>query len=358
MNSPYLNLAQIDDGYQALFAFRISHRFADDWLKMKWGFNASILLEEAVDRVKLFVEAQATSEMDFRAGIVPNRTLALRGINFPEHGLQMAVIGKTIGTNKEDAYQAACHYAREIQSIFPHDFIITAGDEADFHKLCGDEILNNNSSVAQILRAIVVMPSAYGNHYVTGLWQSSMRSNEQIWRALGAMPEETMFNIMIQPSALLDGDRQILLDIKKKISEHDKDGGVPITYKPWVEKFLNRRLLVWKKYFLLQMHLVSTGTLDENLFRSIGTAVTRDSNEFALPGYFVRRPEMPADEKSWRANILSLDFIPSFSRFDDLADIDEVSSIFRIPYQPETGLPGAVFIDAVKKPTNSTENEE
>jgi hypothetical protein len=34
---------------------------------------------------------------------------------------------------------------------------------------------------------------------------------------------------------------------------------------------------------------------------------------------------------------------------DDIADLDEVFSIFRFPYRQEVGLPGANFIERNKK---------
>jgi len=357
MTSPYFEKVETSDGWQVIFAFRASHRFAEDWLKMRWGFNASILLEEAIDRVKLFVETQVALEAEFRSGNLPNRALALRGINFPGHGLQMAVIGKITGERLEDVEQKAIHYARDIHSTFPHDFVLTAGDETDFHKLRGDDILCRDAEVAQILRAIVPFPSSHGYHYLTGLWQSSNRSNEQIWRALGAMPDETLFNIVLQPSTLFDGDRQIFLEVKNQIARSDKATEFSSVNITWADAYLKRRLSAWKKFFLLQIHVASAGPLDENLLRSIGVAITRDSNELHLPGYEVRKPDNSDDEKDWRKRILFLDLIPRSSRFDDLVDVEEASAIFRIPYQPETGLPGAVFIDAVQKPANLNENE-
>jgi hypothetical protein len=35
---------------------------------------------------------------------------------------------------------------------------------------------------------------------------------------------------------------------------------------------------------------------------------------------------------------------------DELADLDEIFSIFRFPYRPEAGLPGANFNELNKEP--------
>jgi hypothetical protein len=352
MTAPFLKIIQTqDDGWQAIFAFQVFHRSAEEWLKMRWGFNAGVLLEEAIDRHKLFVETQAASEIESRAGIQPNRVLALRGINLPKTGLQMGLIGKVSALTRKEAEQDALHYARDVYSTFPHDFLLTAAENTDEYKrLSGENLLSGNSSVAQIQRGIAFVPIAHGYHYLTGLWQTTSRSNEQIWRALSAVPSETLFNIIIQPSVFYDGERQALLEIKKHISKPDQNAELSAIYVPWAEKFIKRRLSAWKKFFLLQVHVLATGTLDGDLLRSIGSALTRDTNDLTLPGFQITRPDNIGEGRSWRGKIMSLEIIPSLSRFDDLADSEEASSVFRFPYLPEAGLPGANFIEFVENP--------
>ncbi|MBE0670050.1 MAG: hypothetical protein IH588_05650, partial [Anaerolineales bacterium] len=53
-------------------------------------------------------------------------------------------------------------------------------------------------------------------------------------------------------------------------------------------------------------------------------------------------------EKEWCERIRLLDFAPASIHFNELADVEETFAVFRFPYRPETGLPGAHFISAVK----------
>jgi hypothetical protein len=88
---------------------------------------------------------------------------------------------------------------------------------------------------------------------------------------------------------------------------------------------------------------MAEGDLDENLLRSIGSALTRDTEKQSLPGFQIVWPDSDVTGQSWCENIFSMEFTPS-SRPEDLADSDEAFAVFRFPYRPEAGLPGANFI--------------
>ncbi|MBI3151653.1 MAG: hypothetical protein HYZ21_05945 [Chloroflexi bacterium] len=366
MNAPYLETVQTQEGWQAMFAFQVFHRPADEWLAMRWGFNAGALLDEALDRYKLFIESQSMSEAAFLESDQPDRTLAMRGMNLPGQGLQMALIGKASSPEKPMALQAAKDYAREIYSIFPHDFILQPAEtKTDYDRLYGKDFFAKHPRAASIQRGMAFIPSLHNNQYLSGLWQSSPRAHEQVWRALSNMPQTTMLNIVIQPSILYEGEKEMLLEAKKiaKETEQDEDDteeAEPKEKKPeetifsdyiaWADTYIKRRLAPWKKFFLLQIHLLADGAVDENLLRSIGSAVTREMNGTSLPGFQIARPNSADEEKDWREKIRSLDFLSSPMHINDLADLDEVFAVFRFPYRPEAGLPGANFISAVKDP--------
>jgi hypothetical protein len=276
-----------------------------------------------------------------------NSTLVLRGIHSPESGLKMALLGKTCAPNRAEAQQVAHQYARQVFSTFPHDFILVPAKTEDaYRELGGEQLFVGKSNVAQIQRGILPLATTHGSSHLVGVWQTSSRSNEQIWRALSAMPQAVLFNILIKPSVLYAAEKHALLDIKKNISDPEYNEANSV-YFPWVENYVKRRLAPWKRFFLVQIHLVADGKMD-NLIRSIGSALTRDSNELALPGYQARYPSSTGESQKWRENIRLLDLTEDFSHLDDIADLDEAYSIFRFPYRLETGLPGANFIDAEK----------
>lgn len=343
MNLPFLMITQTVEGWQAVFAYQVFHLPAEEWLKMRWGFNAGALLDEALDRYKLFIESQAVNQEGFLAGTMQNNTLAMRGVHSPESGLQMVLLGRSFAATMEEAQQAAKQYAREIFSTFPHDFLLApAKTENEYRHLTGEDLLAGNLNIVQIQRGMISLPTEQGPRYLAGLWQASPRSNEQIWRALSVMPQAALFNIAIQPSVLYDGEKHALLDLNKSISNPRPDNERDAFYVPWVESYLKRRLAAWKKFFLVQIHLIADEGM-ENLIRSIGSAMTRDGNEMALPGYQTLYPGSMLEDQQWRENIRSLELIQNSQHLDEVADLDEVFSVFRFPYRPDAGLPGANF---------------
>jgi hypothetical protein len=358
MKIPFLKLTQAEDGWRASFAFQVFHRQAEEWLEMRWGFNASILLEEALDRNKFFIESQVASEAEYRAGIQPTRTLALRGINLPGIGLQIGILGKVNAQNEDEARRSGLHYAREIYSTFPHDFILTPAElPEDYDRLSGDSLLNSKSSIMQIQRGLAFAPSAKGYHFFPGLWQASSRSNEQIWRSLSAVPNQVLFNILIQPTFFYEGERQALLEIKKQTSKTEQSNEITSAHILWAENFFKRRLAIWKKFFLLQVHVIAAEAPDENLLRSIGSALTRDTSDSPLSGFQIKQPDSNIISQSWYEKILSMDLVPS-SRVEDMVDSDEAFAVFRIPYLLKTGLPGANFIGLQAKPPSTQTGQE
>jgi hypothetical protein len=366
MNTPYLEIVQTRQGWQATFAFQVFHLPAAEWLAMRWGFNAGALIEEALDRYKLFIESQSLSEAAFLANDqLADRTLALRGINLPGTGLQMALLGKASAPEKAQAQQAARDYAREVFSTFPYDFSVQPAEEkADFDRLYGRDFFSKNPQAASIQRAMAFIPPMEKHQSFAGTWQSSARANEQVWRALSNTPKPAMLNITLQPSIMYEGEKEMLLDAKKWIdeirSEKDEDefadedaeeaALVYAAHLAWAEGYIKRRLAPWNKYFLLQIHVLAEGLVDENLLRSIGATITRDTNEAFQPGFQIVRPNSRDEEKEWRERIRSLDFAANSMHINDLADVDEAFAVFRLPYRPEAGLPGTNFISAVKGP--------
>lgn len=356
MKTPFLDLKQTDDGWQAGFAFQVFHRNPEDWLRMRWGFNAGALLEEALDRAKLFIEAQSISDAEFRSIIQPTRTFALRGLNIPGIGLQMALIGKVSTEDRETVQKTALNYARELYSTLPQDFIsIPIEKSNDYDRLLGRNLLKSQVNIVQIQRGIVPTPGA-DHRFFHGLWQSSSRSNEQIWRALSNMPRQALFNIQLQPTFFYEGERQAFRELKKRISNLEQATELTPVAIPWIENIIKRRLAIWKKFFILQVHVITEGEVDENLIRSIGSALTRDTGDQPLPGFQIYCPDSGETARSWCENILHLEFIPS-PRLEDLADSDEAFAVFRFPYFPEAGIPGANFVPLPQESPHQTNQD-
>lgn len=345
MKQPFIETSRTREGWQSTFAFRVYHRSPEEWVKMKWGFNNATLLEEALDRQKLFIESQSITEAVFFDNTQPLRTIVLRGINIPGIGLQMSILGKTVSSEQGTALLSAEGYAAEIYSIFPLDFNLEATQtETEYESATGRNLFTENLHVRSIHRENIFIPPMRGFHYLTGTWNSPPRSNEQIWRALAGVGKPVLFNILLQPTILLQEERELLLAIKSNVMEANDKPPVFLAYHPWVQKITERRLAPWQKYFLMQVHVLSEYSVHENLLRAIGTAITRDEKDTALPGFQVQQPGSAEEERNWLEDIREMIPVPPQRRLDELADIDEVFSVFRLPLRPETGLPGANFV--------------
>lgn len=342
MKVPYIETSLDENGeLQAFFAFQVTPQKNEDWKKMKWGFNAGALLEEALDRFKLFIEAQTLNLSLKRLDtLFLEQSLALRVINFPKKGVQTALIGKVSSqeATEKEIKTAGESFAREIQATFPYDFILKpAISKAEFHSLFGQDLFTQNVNLAQIQRGSLCV---LNSQYMPALWQASLRSSEQIWRSISAMPKKILFNITIKPIFIDDNDKVFFLKQKKLLSSTKEE----IIYSTLAENITKKYLEADEKCFLLQVHLLAEGPVDQNLLRTIGTSLTRDTSSTKLPGYRVIPYYLSDDSDDLCTKLLQMDLLSLSPRRENLADLEETYAVFRLPYPPASGLPGVNFI--------------
>ncbi|MFZ5910871.1 MAG: hypothetical protein ACOYYU_12725 [Chloroflexota bacterium] len=341
--------------WQAMFACQIGIRSFEERVQLKWGFNAAVLLEEALDRQKLFLESQLhNNPIDTP---IEQRTLSLRCIGAPEAGLLLGLVGKVLAESPENAKTFALNYLREIESIFPYDYTIRPVTSMEaFNRTMGKEIFrkcNDQTSIAQIRRFESPLQTSKGVFRMVGIWQTGKRADEQIWRALAHYPQDILLDISICPTTLLEGERQALLEMKQVAKTHqDASSKEPYLqhYDAWIDPFVSRHISPWNKYFYLQVHLASPGRIDEYLLRSIGSSITRDNPERSTPGFQVLRPMNKSEAIEWIGHLECLDMVRTnnsllLPRLSELASIDEVHAVFRLPYPPEPGLPNINFLE-------------
>jgi hypothetical protein len=342
--------------WQAMFACHIGVRSYEERIKLKWGFSPAFLLEEALDRQKLFIESQLSpNPID---GHVEKRALALRCLSVPGSGLRLGLVARILAESQEIARGSALNYWRELESIFPYDYTLCPASSADdFHQLSGKEILrkcNKPDSIAQIRRFEHPLRTSKGVFRMLGLWQTSLRSDEQIWRALANYPHEILLNISICPTIVFEAERRALLEMQQsaQLSQNTEVNEPYIQhFEAWIDPFIKRHTSPWNRYFYLQVHLVSPEEIDEYIFRSIGSAITRENSEQSSPGFQVVHPTDKNDAVWWCGNLDELEIIYSnksllLPRLSEMANLDEVHAVFRLPYPPETGLPNTEFLSA------------
>ncbi len=341
--------------WQARFACRVGIRPHEEWAKLKWGFNAQALFDEALERQKLFLESQYVSR-DFTGTEHPaHRTLAFRYIHRPGESLGLAVLGKIQARTNDEAIENATALCRELKSTFPYDYILTpACSQEEFHQLAGEDILDNSealSHLAQIRRLEIPTLPDRRLPCLQGLWQSNGRAHEQIWRSLAASPYPLLMNISLRSTILYPKELERLSNTASEVAGAERNFPNTETFqilKRWNELYLERRLAPWQKFFYVQIHLAATCRMDENLFRAVGTSLTLKSAQYPSLGYQVVIPE-PDRQPAWRCKIKNLDMTFSINqlpitRLAELADLEEVFAAIRLPYMPpDDGFPVMKF---------------
>ncbi len=370
MDVPYLQIEQYqaeDDrakpdfseyAWQSLFACQVEVRPHLEWAKLKWGFNASALFDEAIVRQKLFLESQYIIRDQLRTEHPDRRTLAFRYVSRPGNGLVLTVLGKIHARTKEEVVENATALFRELKSTFPYDYnLVPACSQDEFLRISGLDILDDKeglSDLAQIKRSETPILWNHRSLILQGLWQSDPHAHEQIWRSLAASPNPLLMNISIRSTLLYPGELERLSKNASDSSETGNNFAKEETFqtmKHWNELYIKRRVTPWKKFFYLQIHLASTRRIDENLFRIAGTSLTVGGEKNLTLGYQVVAP--PSDKQlDWRRKLRNLDLVSSVSqlpvpRLAELADLDEVFAVVRLPYEPpDNGFPDVKFATA------------
>jgi hypothetical protein len=271
--------------------------------------------------------------------------------------LLFGLVGKVLAESQEKAQSLALSYLRELESTFPYDYTIhPATTIEEFNRLTGREIFKKckeRTAIAKIRRFESPLPTSKSTLRIVGIWQTVMRSDEQIWRVLAQYPREILLNVSICPTTLYEGERRALVEMRQSAqSSQDAPSDEPYlqNYETWIDPFINRHISPWNKYFYLQVHLVSPSEIDEFLLRSIGSSITRDNPELSTPGFQIIRPNNGNEAAEWSSHLDSLKIIHTnnyfiLPRLSELASIDEVHAVFRLPYPPEAGLPNVVFLE-------------
>lgn len=356
---PWVELIQSGSDWRAVFACQVCVQPLAELQKLRWGFNAAALLSEALDRQKLFIESQFHGN-PLKEPLAGERTIALRCNRLPGEGLLLALVGMTRAASPDAARERALEYCHELTSTFPYDYkIYPAATQQTFEKLTGKALLANcqsTQSITQLLRFEKQVRTQKGLAYINGFWQASDRADEQTWRALGNYPQPAMLNISLQPSTLDGDERQFLWDMKTVAVPFENISQMHPAqpFDKWVEPFIERRLNPWKRYYLMQVHLLCPVGVTDSLVRPIGAALTRETADLLSPGFLTATPANDHVASDWRTRLARLEITPiqynptSLSRLSDLADLNEVHSVFRFPYPPEAGLPGVKFIDRLE----------
>lgn len=357
------NLTQVKlpkTGYVALFAGQILLKPFEELVAMKWGFSQEALLKEAWDRQKLFVEAHHYA--DERGFVEPpdGRTLALRIIHDPSSpNLQIILLGKIYAGTGEAAYTNALDYWHEISSLFPYDYALRPiSDQTEFSAISMFCTFNTDRSSTgtciEITRFEGILQSEKTFLDVIGLWNSTLASNEKIWRILASSPSEIILNITMRPTILFDDEFNAFAQIAESamIVAHDSTNPLIRQDAELIHQLYLERSKNTGHTYLAQLHLVSPTVISDYIPRAIGSALTHHKSEHSKElGYQMRRPQNKNELSDWLSAIYWLEFYPTpgllrdvrLQRLRYLANSAEASALFQLPYPPKGGIFGVSF---------------
>ena len=346
-------------GWHAQFALAIKIRKFDELVKRKWGFDFSALLNEVLDRQRLFIESQHFPG-EPRVQPPENRTLSLRFIHDAiGRRIRPYLIIKVQAGDREAALELASETWQEMTSIFPYDYILEpVPDRAAFLKASGWDWIcesNDTDSFLEIDRYEGVMSTGQEMLYLLGSWKESMIGNEQIWRTLAGANQLILINILLRPVVLYDYEVAILKSIADHAETLDKETVHP-AYLPYIDCAVEnyRRMAANLRHpYLIRIHLASAQAIPDYVPRTIGHALTHtDKPGVDTPDYQVVSPSSAEELSAWKQLLLWLEpeaFSPigydaRFSRLRNLVDAQEAVSLFRLPFPPQDGIPGVTFI--------------
>jgi|GEM_PF-881535 len=360
------------EGHYAIFAAQIHPKPFDQRLTWKWGFNAAVLLDEALDRQRLFIEAQHPADIQSRREPASGRALALRCLHEPGSStVELVLLARVWASNLELVQAAAFEYWDELQAIFPYDYTIQPiTSPSEFERLSGKKMLHQpgaaTPTLAEVRRYEALLADGQASAFVFGKWQPSNFGNEQIWRALANCPMPVFLNVYLRPTILLDEELLAIAEMKQTLAGFEQSR-LPILTREagWATQIYQERLLDLRYPFLLQVHLVAAGELPEYLLRAVGSALTHPGNgKSTPPGYRILRPTRRTDLPGNLQSLLRLEPLclnpdlpdPRFTRLRFMADTLETSAVFRLPYPPVEGIPGVSFSPQDAIPRAHTES--
>lgn len=336
-------------GWQALFACQLDVLDHESWKELRWGFNAGVLFDEALERQKLFLESQHSFDTYLGLEYPEIRAIAFRYITTSE-GMLVVLIGKVSAKTRELAELTANEYYHELKSTFPYDYSLSPATSKDeFDSMTGSDLLGETSEkmdVVQIRRCEMPIPVNRNLPYLQGLWQSSGRAHEQIWRSLNSSQNKIIVNTILRPTVLYDADLEMYANNLAEIANYqpgESNRKIFDAYRDWYDNFTVRRLTPWKKFYYLQVHVISDVNLNEHFLRSVGTTLTQNlqvqnSKVQTLNGYQIIKPPLKK-RREWSLKVHTLNLTSwgsqlAHPRLSEIADLEEVFAVIRIPYSP------------------------
>lgn len=349
--------------WRAQVALRVWPRPFPEREAHKWGWNAGALLDEALDRQRLFLAGLHPRSLHaLGAPGAYTRSVCLRCVARPAVGsLSLAVLGAVSAEDEASARRLAQDFARELAALLPYDYGVSLASTAEqFRRAAGWDVLADCAhpgGISEIGREESALASPEGRMPLLGQWQWSRFANEHIWRALSASPTPLLWSVYLQPTLAAEAELKQWARLQEMARQAAKQAEGVGSAAPVVME-AERALELYRAHrqslsspYLLQVHLASSQVVPEFIERAVGNALTfTEGPNTAGPGYSLYRSSDPACLEAWRSGMLRLEpaaLLPGngngYQRLRLLAGLREASAVFRLPFPHNPGWPGVRF---------------
>lgn len=349
--------------WRAQVALRVWPRPFPEREAHKWGWNAGALLDEALDRQRLFLSG--LHPRGLHALNTPGaytRSLCLRCTARPaDASLSLSVLGAVSAEDETSARRLALDLAGELAALLPYDYgRALASTPEQFRRAAGWDVLADCAhpgGISEIGREESALPAPDGRLPLLGQWQWSRFANEAIWRSLSASPAPLLWSVYLQPTLAAETELKQWARLQELARQAAAQADGAGAEAPLVME-ADRLLELYRAHrqglsspYLLQVHLASPQIVPEFVERAVGGALTFTEGASAPPpGYSLYRSSDPACLEAWRRGLLRLEpalLLPGngngYQRLRLLAGLREASAVFRLPFPHNPGWPGVRF---------------
>jgi hypothetical protein len=259
-----------------------------------------------------------------------------------------------LGETREQALEAGREYLQQVLATCPYDYLVTPATSADeYQHLSGANLLaqsNLQLHLLQVRRQEVPLRLSGNAVALSGSWTSTAHADELIWRAMAHCTRPALLHLLLAPAIVLEEERQALLNLNQAWKHFATNGQAGMNgLETLLDQYVERYSHFAQKYYHMQVHILTTPGVDTHLAAAVGTVLTRPVNNAPLPGYMLVESG-PQDAQSWAWRLAHLEFNTAqpvsagLERLRDLADLNEMMSVFRLPYPPGSILSDLNFI--------------
>jgi len=352
-------------GYHALFAARVLVTPYEILAERKWGMVERDLLDEVLDRQRRFIASLHYIDPHSTSPDPSLKTAALRYVARPEtRQIDTILVGKVFAHQIDQARDMALAWYKEIEALFSRDYKLQPlKSEEEFITQSGQQLLKSISEPTQteVRRYEMFLPRSTERevretHYVVYPFMWHRNGMDQVWQVMASMSAPVILSVMLRPAYLYEAEELHLARFYEATKNLKSERVADHVLGEQAAQIYAGYLRTWRQPFLVRAQVTAPQGTHRALARAVGCALSYgapasgDDRHSPFPGYELITPTKE-DRKTARDNVCWLEMqdwgtdqaAPAYRRFRYLTDLKGAHCLFRLPFVPKAGLPGAQF---------------